>query len=1190
MNMEDILFLDGSIIIKGLPNIHNLYTRGLIENLQIHPECLEYFSGTFFHKFDKIPALHNLGIINYMGQINTIKRRIVLTGDFATSAGNFGTNIQLSQSKNKVLIYNGKVETKSFQLSTLFPKNGDLRDIALNISIQGIQDPVNGFSGKVDGLISHIYYHGYNYSNLMLKGYFNKKGYEGSAILNDENAKLNFTGLVNLSKKSPEFKFDLSVDNLKLNSLNLISKNKGPSNLSFKVHSNFKGNNASDLLGQFSIDSLAIYNNNEWFRSDRILLESFKDPINKHLRISSEFLNGELWGKYNYTNLTSGFKQILKSYCPSLFNIGNFVVAGKNDLNFICSITPSPQLAKVFGLPIFVEKKLNINGFYNDQIGKFRLKADIPEITYGKTSFQSAGLLFENPQNEVKLIAFAQIGTKEKQMKLNIDARTADDNTNLNFQISNTGVKTYSGTILGSVRYSREKNDKLKVEALLKPSSLIVGDSIWQIHPTNMNWKDNRLYIEDFQLTHANQFIKIQGYASGESNDTLSVSLNSFSLDDIFQLLPNTNSSVFLGGLVSGNAKCVRLLKNPAMNADLVVDKFSLNHAIMGKLTAKSKWNNTLKALDLDGIISAGSNNGETYKRIASASGAYFPSADSMNLSIDADSVPMDFLEPWLGKTLYKVNGTVSGEAQLIGPMKKLGVYAQVYAKNASFGIGILNTRYYLSDSVSITPYLISFNDTEIHDREGNIAYGTGIIKHNHFKNMQTAINIQTKKDILALDIPPSSDTYFYGTAYGSGSISINGTNDNTVIDINMRTGERTKATISLLNRSNVDQSSFINLIQKRNVNEYSEELDIPKKSQTKTAKVSPSNLTVNLQIEASPNAELTLITDPLSGDEIKARGTGAIHTVIKQSESLKLFGNYTIETGNYKFIYKNLFRRDFTIENGSNITFSGDPFAAELNINANYTVNAKLSDLLSSEDLTALSMTRSSIPVNCVLQLTGKLQKPDIKLGLAYPSADEELQRRIMNVINTDEMMNQQIVFLMLFGRFNTPSYSTTQSSPSNVSTVLNTTISTLSSQFNTMVSNAFGKSNLSFDFDYRNATYESGTPGEWNVGMSGQWLNNRLTFNGNVGSRENLIQGNANQFIGEFEINLKMKNSEKWSWKFFNRANDDRYFKSALNTQGLGIVYKENFNNLSDFFMQIIEGLKKPFRKSIKNNAAKR
>jgi hypothetical protein len=139
-------------------------------------------------------------------------------------------------------------------------------------------------------------------------------------------------------------------------------------------------------------------------------------------------------------------------------------------------------------------------------------------------------------------------------------------------------------------------------------------------------------------------------------------------------------------------------------------------------------------------------------------------------------------------------------------------------------------------------------------------------------------------------------------------------------------------------------------------------------------------------------------------------------------------------------------------------------------------------------------------------------------------------------------------------------------------MSTVWNTGISTLSSQLNRMVNGVLGNTNMNFNFNYKNSAYDATTPGEWGVMMSGSFFNNRLSINSNVGSRENLgSTTGGNQFIGEFDGNLKFKNSEKWSWKFFNRANDNKYFKSALNTQGVGILYKEDFNSLQDI-------LKKP------------
>ncbi|MDD4921432.1 MAG: translocation/assembly module TamB domain-containing protein [Bacteroidales bacterium] len=1183
INMQELILLDARITLKGLPDIQDLYMNGQIKMLQILPEGLEYLSGVMTHRFSQIPALRNLGKINYMGHINTVDHRWVLTGDFSTAAGNVGTNIQLSQ-KGNTFNYEGKVTTDAFQLNILFPEEKSIGEVAFDVSVKGLQNPKNGFSGSVDGIVPHFFYKGYVYQKLTLKGDFNNHGFKGDAILDDDNARLIFSGLVNLSSKSPKFKFDLYANEINLRPLNLTN-NTGKSSLAFNLHSDFEGGTIDELLGKVTIDSLTVYNNQKSLFLEHFNLVSGRDPgYGKHIMISSSLLNGEIWGNYQFSTLIKSVKCLFRSYFPSLIlkpEIPDF--KNHNDFNFQCSISPSKELSNVLNIPLVLNKNIDIRGYYNDLTGKFRLKADVPELTYGKTLFKSAGLLFENPQKEAKLIVFAQIGSDEKPMKLNIDARSFSDNTFLKLNISNSAVKTYSGNIQSDLHFSMRSDGKLTVAAKLKQSDIIVGDSLWRIHPTNFLWDSDRLFVEDFQLTHSGQFIKIQGFASGNSSDTLSISMNSFSLDDMFMLLPQKKSNLHFGGLVSGNAQCVRILKDPAMDADLFVDRFSFNHVVLGSLTAKSKWNSSLKALALDAVIRSNEKIGGVNKKIATATGSFYPTTDSLYLSIIGNRLPLGFLEPYLGKILYKMEGFASGNIHLIGPVKHLGIYAQAYVADASFGVEMLHTRYYFSDSVLLSPRMIAFRNVEVKDREGNKANATGIIRHNHFKNMQTSIDIKGK-NILAMDIPASSDAYFYGTAYCTGSVSINGLENNTTIDVDMRTENKTNATISFLDNKEEAEYSFINFIQKKKVNEdYN--LENKKKRQVLPTAIatSSSNLTVNLQIEATPSAELTLITDPSSGDEIKARGSGAIRAVFRNSDDIQLFGRYTIENGSYKFIYENLLRRDFNIQDGGSINFSGDPFAAELNIKANYTVNAKLSDLLSTEDINSLNLNRSSIPVNCVLKLDGELQKPSIQLDLAYPSADDDLKRRITNVINTDEMMNQQIVFLMLFGRFSTPTYSNLNAT-SNMSTVLNTTISTVSSQLNNMINDVFGQSKVSFDFDYTNQAYELGAPGEWKVGMSGKWLDNRLTFNGNLGSREDLSQTGRSQFIGEFDINIKFKNSKKWSAKFFNKANDNRYFKSALNTQGAGLVYKEDFNTLTDLFKQMVESIVRPFKKKTK------
>ena len=83
----------------------------------------------------------------------------------------------------------------------------------------------------------------------------------------------------------------------------------------------------------------------------------------------------------------------------------------------------------------------------------------------------------------------------------------------------------------------------------------------------------------------------------------------------------------------------------------------------------------------------------------------------------------------------------------------------------------------------------------------------------------------------------------------------------------------------------------------------------------------------------------------------------------------------------------------------------------------------------------------------------------------------------------------------------------------------------------------------------------------------LSSQLLNNRLLFNGNFGYKNNATQKNA--FIGEFDLEYKLNRSGDIRLKAYNHMNDMyQYLKQALTTQGVGIIFKKDFSDLSDLF----------------------
>lgn len=74
--------------------------------------------------------------------------------------------------------------------------------------------------------------------------------------------------------------------------------------------------------------------------------------------------------------------------------------------------------------------------------------------------------------------------------------------------------------------------------------------------------------------------------------------------------------------------------------------------------------------------------------------------------------------------------------------------------------------------------------------------------------------------------------------------------------------------------------------------------------------------------------------------------------------------------------------RKDFVIKNGSTITFNGAPLDANLDIQASYTVNsASLNDLIPEESSSIIQ--QPNVKVNCIMNLSGILVRPTIKLGI---------------------------------------------------------------------------------------------------------------------------------------------------------------------------------------------------------------
>ena len=118
------------------------------------------------------------------------------------------------------------------------------------------------------------------------------------------------------------------------------------------------------------------------------------------------------------------------------------------------------------------------------------------------------------------------------------------------------------------------------------------------------------------------------------------------------------------------------------------------------------------------------------------------------------------------------------------------------------------------------------------------------------------------------------------------------------------------------------------------------------------------------------------------------------------------------------------------------------------------------------------------------------------------------------------------------------------------------------------------FGANISTGDEGFNNAEYEGI--------LSGRLLNNRLLFNGQFGYRDN---ANATQsFIGDFDLRYLIFPNGNLAVRMYNQTNDRYFTRNSLNTQGLGLIMKKDFNGWRDLF-----GIKKK-KKEVKKVVVKK
>lgn len=1136
----------------------DMFLQAKLTNLSITKAGINYFMRALTGSVPSI--LQRLEYIQFKGDADGYLHDLQVSGLLQTGAGSLNANLLINSDENYNRTYSGGLKTEGIHLGKVL---GDSKfgHTQFNIEVEGFNYQNKYPESYIKGLISSLDYSDYRYENITLDGIYKDGGFNGHLALDDENGVIQVDGKFNVAQKISDFNLQASVKNFRPNALNLTDKYMD-SDISLNLTADFVGSSIDDVSGRILLDSLVMNTaEKQNYFLDHMTITAGQVDGEKEIQLLAPFMTAVIRGDYSYQTIPGSVMQTMQRYIPALVSWNNNQKTLSNNFRFDVHLSDASFFKELFYVPLEVHMPLSLKGFVNDTNGQIRMEGSVPSLTYNGTLYESITLLCENPSTYFDCrLRGSMLMNSGAMLTMSLDAEAEQDRLKTVINWGNNTDVTYGGKFAAVTRFFKTegKSPILQADIDVLPTDVILNDTLWNIRSSHVAIDSGRVYIDNFLFERPGQHLRVDGKITKEANDSCIIDLKNVDVQYVLDIVKFDD--VEFGGLATGKVLLKNILDKPDLKTRLTVHNFAVNKGLMGEADIKGVWDNELPGIRLEADIE------EKDLSKTRVTGFVSPKLKALDLRIEADSTNLDLLNPYFEGIFSDLDARATGLVRLHGGFKTLDFEGGVRVK-LDTKVDMINSYIQLhDDSVYINHGEFVLKNARIFDREGNSGRISGALRHTHLKNLMYHFDIQGD-NLLVYNTNDPGDMLFYGKVYATGRITLDGGNNAMNIDANITTGQNTTFTYVTGLTTEATSNQFITFVDKtpkRIQDSIRTEIyhfsDARKKKEDDGP---PMDLRIKMLIDATPDAAMKVVMDPVAGDNITARGNGNFQVSFYNKGDFRMFGTYTIDEGMYKLSMQEIIRKDFVLQSGSTVTFTGDPYLANLDVKAAYTVNSvSLSDLS-----TDASLTQSTVKVNCIMNLTGSLANPTIKFDLELPTVSEEDRELVRSATSTEEQMNTQIIYLLGIGKFYAYDYGENSNRSSSATSSL--AFSTLSGQLNNMLSQVMENKNWNIG-----ANFSTGQEGwsdvEAEAILSGRLLNNRLLINGNFGYREN-VMANTN-FVGDFEaIWLLTKNGE-FRLRGYNQTNDRYFTKSTLTTQGIGFIYKKDFNKWNDLFQWLM------------------
>lgn len=1090
---------------------------------------------------ENLPSvLAKLGTVNLAGDVELTQKYINADVYLLSKLGEIESKLAMQNIDNiDNASYQGNIQLANFDLGTLLGEK-DLGKTTLDLDVDGKGFTQKLLNTKIKGKIDKFYFNKYNYQNITVDGSMKMPYYKGYFNSNDPNLKMDFDGVIDLSKKANNYDFKAQIDYADLHLLNFYKKD---SISIFKGNINFKANGGSidDLVGDLEIHNVSYQNSKDfYFFEDFEITSSFDEQKVRTITMNSpDIISGQVVGKYKVKEV----RKIVENALGSLYaNYSPNKLAKDQFLEF--DFTIYDKIVEVFIPEVSISENTRFKGKINADEGKFELDFRSPTIVAFENHIQNVKIDIDN-KNPI-YNAYISVDTiKNKNYKIadfNLINITLNDTlfVRSEFKGGNQSQDKYDLNLYHTI------DEKKQSVVGFKKSEVKFKDYTWFINENETN--DNKIVFDKFMKNF--DFQKISLSHNDQKMDFFGTMRNSTYKDfqltfddvDLKKITPSLDSLSF-GGKLNGKVKYFQDKNVYDPQSSITIDSLQINKILIGDLDFNIEGNENFNQFK---VASSLEQDGD--ERFFLEGNVNFVGEQS-SLELEAGFKGFDLAPfgPLLGSVLSDVRGNATGRANIAGALTKPEIDGRLYLNDAGMRVPYLNVDYAFEKNaiVDITEHQFSLRKIEVTDTK----YKTkgildGSIRHEALGDWQLDLHLSSN-NILALDTEDNEGAYYYGTAFMKGTASITGAVNALNIKVAGESEKGTSIKIPVNDDEDIGDNSFIKFMTKEEFQKI------------KDGKVVEKNKYQGIELEfdfdIDTDAEIEIILDRESGHAMKGKGLGSMFMEINTLGKFQMNGDFIVQEGQYNFKYGGLIDKKFNVEKGGTIRWDGDPMNAVLDLEATYKTTANPAVLLESASF------NKKVDTNVSILLNGNLSNPEPDFNIDFPNVSSVLKSEIDYKLQDKDTRQTQAFALLSTGSFVT------------AETAGNAAYGPLFERANSIINGLFADedSKLQLGFDYSQGNKLTEISDRVGVTLSTR-INDKISINGKVGVPVGGVTESV--IVGNVEIQMQLNDDGTLTAHVFNRENDINYIGEGIGyTQGLGLTYNVEFNTFKEMIRKI-------------------